>query len=181
MSDRHKVFISYHHAADQAYKDLFVRQFSQVIVDWSVRLNDIPDGLATETIRQRIRDEWLRDSTVTVVLIGQQTWQRKHVDWEIGSSLRSTMYNPRSGLLGVLLPTYRAPRPGHYDPYTIPPRLADNLGAPNSFGRIVSWTDNPIAMQAHIHEAFIRRNQEPPPNNGRDSFRNNRSGEQWSQ
>jgi hypothetical protein len=180
MSDRHKVFVSYHHAADQAYKDRFVQLFSQVVVDWSVRLGDIADGLATETIRQKIRDEWLRDATVTVVLVGRQTWQRKHVDWEIGSSLRNTSYNPRSGLLGILLPTYPAPQPGFYEPTTIPPRLADNLGAVNSFARIYPWTENPGEMQRWIHDAFVRRNQEPPPNNSRDSFRNNRSGDRWA-
>lgn len=180
MSDRHKVFVSYHHAADQAYKERFVQLFSHVVVDWSVRLGDIPDGLATETIRQKIRDEWLRDATVTVVLVGRQTWQRKHVDWEIGSGLRNTAYNPRSGLLGVLLPTYPASQPGYYDPSTIPPRLADNLGAANSFGRLISWTENPAEMQKWIHDAFLRRNQDPPPNNGRDSFVNNRSGDRWS-
>ena len=51
---------------------------------------DIDDSLATDTIRQRIRDNFIRDATVTVVLIGPCTWQRKYVDWEIGSSLRAT-------------------------------------------------------------------------------------------
>lgn len=180
MSDRHKVFISYHHANDQRYKDRFVQLFSHVIVDWSVRHNDISDGIATETIRRKIRDEWLRDSTVTVVLIGRQTWQRKHVDWEIGSSLRNTMYNPRSGLLGILLPTYVPTQPGFYDPQTIPPRLADNLGATNSFARLIWWTEDAAQVQRSIHDAFVRRSQEPPPDNSRASFVNNRSGARWS-
>ncbi len=64
MTARHKVFISYHHAADQAYKHRFVQLFSSIMVDWSVRLGDIPDGLATEVIRQRIRDEWLCNGQV---------------------------------------------------------------------------------------------------------------------
>ncbi len=51
------------------------------IVDESVGDGDIDDdNLATETIRQRIRDNFIRDATVTVVLIGPCTWQRKHVD-----------------------------------------------------------------------------------------------------
>lgn len=180
MSERHKVFISYHHAGDQYYKDRFVQLFSSIMVDWSVRLGDIPDGLATETIRQKIRDEWLRDSTVTVVLVGAQTWQRKHVDWEIGSSLRNTTYNPRSGLLGVLLPSYPRAQAGYFDPHTIPPRLADNLGQENSFASIINWTESPVEMQDWIHRAFVRRTKEPPPNNSRDSFAYNRSGSRWS-
>ena len=66
---------------------------------------------------------YLKDSTVTVVLIGEETWKRKHVDWEIGSSLRQTQNNSRSGLLGIILPTYPRESVKKYNPYTIPPRL----------------------------------------------------------
>ena len=65
------------------------------IVDRSVEDGDIDDtNLSTETIRQKIRDDFIADATVTVVLIGPCTWQRKHVDWEIGSSLRATQRTP---------------------------------------------------------------------------------------
>lgn len=176
---RHKVFISYHHANDQGYKDQFVRILGNAIVDWSVRDKDIPDGLATETIRQKIRDEYLRDSTVTVVLIGAETWKRKHVDWEIGASLRDTQYNPRSGLLGVLLPTYPGYAQNQYDRYTIPPRLADNLKEPNPFARIYLWTEVREHLAQRIHDAFVRRDKMPQPDNSRDSFGHNRSGDRW--
>lgn len=179
MPDRHKVFISYHHALDQAFKEKFTRQFGGVVVDWSVRIGDITDGLTTETIRERIRDEWLRDSTVTVVLIGRDTWQRKHVDWEIGSSLRNTQFNPRSGLLGILLPTNERP-PGRYDPGTIPPRLADNLLGEDPFAALYEWSDNASDVRGWIHAAFMRRNRAPWPNNARDSFGRNRTGQRWT-
>lgn len=81
---RHKVFISFHHE-DQSYKDSFADLMENDIVDHSVDDGDIDDdNLSTETIRQKIRDDFIRDATVTVVLIGRCTWQRKHVDWEIG-------------------------------------------------------------------------------------------------
>ena len=76
------------------------------IVERSVGDGDIEDNLRVETIRRRIRDEFIADATVTVVLIGPATWQRKHVDWEIGSSLRATRTNSRCGLLGILLPSH---------------------------------------------------------------------------
>ena len=101
MSYRHKVFVSYHHENDQIYREIFERWFSDVydiMVSKSVEIGDINQNLKTDTIRQKIRDEFLRDSTVTVVLIGAETWKRKHVDWEIGASIRDTKYNPRSGL-----------------------------------------------------------------------------------
>lgn len=180
MSYRHKVFISYHHDLDQYYKDRFVSLFSHILEDWSVGDGDIPDHLPPETIRQKIRDEWLRDSTVTVVLVGEKTWQRKHVDWEIGSSLRDTRYSPRSGLLGILLPTYPGSADNRYNPYTIPPRLADNLQGAAPYAKLYPWTEEPSLMQAWIHDRFLRRRQNPPPNNGRQSFGKNRTGDRWS-
>ncbi len=127
---RHKVFVSYHHARDQSYRDRFERLFAydhDIMVSRSVQIGDIPANLTTETVRQKIRDEYLRESTVTVVLIGAETWQRKHVDWEIASSIRHTEFNLRSGLLGILLPSYQKPAPGKHQSSTIPPRLHDNI------------------------------------------------------
>ena len=77
------------------------------IVDRSVDTGNIDDtGLKTATVRQKIRDDYIRDATVAIVLIGPRTWQRKHVDWEIGSSIRKTKRNPRCGLLGIVLPNH---------------------------------------------------------------------------
>ena len=144
----------------------------------SVGEGDVDPNLKTDTIRQKIRDEYLRDSTVTVVLIGSETWKRKHVDWEIGSSIRHTEYNPRSGLLGIVLPTYRGPNEdmGKYNPYTIPPRLYDNIVC--GFAQIYNWSENPNDVQSRIHEAFVQRNK-VLPNNSYPPFKNNRSGERW--
>ena len=97
------------------------------IVDKSVNDGDIDPKLNIDTVRQKIRDKFIADATVTIVLVGKCMWQRKHVDWEIGSSLRDTKKNSRCGLLGILLPN-------HYDfggdtycykcHKLIPPRLA---------------------------------------------------------
>ena len=91
---RHKVFISFHEQ-DIEYKEEFVRRMGNRIVDRSVDTGNIDDtGMKTATVRQKIRDEYLRDTTVAIVLIVTRTWQRKHVDWEIGSSIRKTERNP---------------------------------------------------------------------------------------
>ena len=83
----HKVFVSYHHAEDEAYKNTFCEKLSPNFVDKSVEDGDIDPERRTDTIRRQIRERFIADATVTVVLIGKCTWQRKHVDWEIGSSL----------------------------------------------------------------------------------------------
>ena len=179
MNNRHKVFVSYYHDEDQSYREHFETLFADIhdiIVSESVEIGDIDPTLSTERVRQIIRDEYLKDSTVTVVLVGAHTWQRKFVDWEIGSSIRDTKNNPRSGLLGILLPTYPRSASDTYDPHTIPPRLYDNIKC--EFAKIYNWSDDPHRVQSWIHEAFKRRT-EILPDNSRDSFGNNRSTERW--
>ncbi len=175
MSNRHKVFVSYHHALDEAYKTKFERFGSifDVLVPGSVNDGDIDSNLPAETIRQKIRDEYLRDTSVTVVLIGAETWQRKHIDWEIGSSIRQTAYNPRSGLLGILLPTYPRTDASKYNPHTIPPRVYDNIKC--EFATIFNWSDNPTTVQGWIHDAYVRKSTKQP-DNSRESFGKNRTG-----
>jgi len=179
MSPRHKVFISYHHKNDQDDRDKFEKLFvdkHDIMVSKSVQIGEIDKNLKTDTVRQKIRDEYLRDSTVTVVLIGSETWKRKHVDWEIGSSIRQTQHNSRSGLLGIILPSYPRRDSKKYDPHTIPPRLYDNIEC--GFATLHNWTDDHKQIQKWIHDAFERRN-DITPDNSFENFVNNKSGDRW--
>ncbi len=88
---KHKVFISYHHANDQGYKESLLKWNENnnfdIFIDASVDTGDINENLSDESIRQKIRDEYLRDSTVTRVssrsffrcFIKQQVWHKKRV------------------------------------------------------------------------------------------------------
>lgn len=107
MASKHKVFMSYYHAADQEYKEALLWMNSQhdIFIDASVDTGDIDDRLSDTAIREKIRDEYLRDSSVTVVLVGVDTWRRKHVDWEIYSSMHDGKINKKSGILVITLPT----------------------------------------------------------------------------
>ena len=201
---RHKVFVSYHHDQDQWYKDHLLQFMKNDVVDRSVGDGDIDsDDLKVETTRQYIRDDFIADATVTIVLIGRCTWRRKYVDWKIGSSLRDTDKNPRCGLLGILLPTHPdyAARSGQVNPRLVPPRFADSWGAPTNYARLYRWPKiwNPDSsewrsLQAKaraqqnirngveiesirewIHRAFQDRLKILPVNN-RLQFKNNRSG-----
>lgn len=179
MTKKHKTFISYHHANDEQYKNAFKNIFADIhdiIVPWDVEIGDINPNLKTDTIKRRIRDEYLRDSTVTVVLIGTQTWQRKHVDWEIYSSLRDTNSNHRSGLVGIWLPSHPDFNCPTYNPHIIPPRLYYNFK--NGFAKLYDWDTNPLTVQNWIHEAFENR-KKINPDNSYPLFINNRTGNQW--
>ncbi len=176
---RHKCFISYHHDNDQYYKDKFVKLFdnaADVFIDKSIGDGDINDDCKTETIWQKIRDDYLSDSSVTIVLIGKETWKRKYVDWEISSSIRDTKNSSRSGLIGIILPTYPRFKENEYYPNTIPPRLYDNIQC--GFAKIYNWSENPAILQNWIDEAFNRKDKVNPCNS-RSLFRKNRTTDSW--
>jgi hypothetical protein len=163
---RHRVFVSYHHANDETYKKIFELRFVnafKAMHSRSVQLGDIDPSIAPENVRRIIRERYLRDSTVTIVLVGTETFKRKHVDWEIGASLRNTTHNSRSGLLGVLLPSYQATvRANTYDRDTIPPRLSDNVDC--GYANLYNWSNDPQDVADWIHAAYHRRDTIEPDN-----------------
>lgn len=182
----HKVFISYHHRNDQASKEslLLMNAVYPVFVDQSVDTRDIPDDLPDETIREKIRDEYLRDSTVTILLVGTETWKRKHIDWEIYSSMRDGKLNKRSGILVINLPStnctyYTAAHKGEKErvypdgqswvtvdnraeyerryPY-MPARIIDNLLEPKARISVVNWDriENDFGVLEYLTDATYR-------------------------
>ena len=183
QTNRHKVFISYYHEDDQEWKERLVRIMGDKIVDRSVNIGDIVgNNPPTEDTLRRIRENYISDATVTVVLIGPRTWQRKYVDWEINAALRDTDHNPRCGLVGILLPTHHNYGKEIYCRHLIPPRLADNLEQNDPFAFIQSWPGQRNGkrvddVQNCIHQAFARRNRQPDPNNALAPFAHNRMGD----
>lgn len=156
---RHRVFLSFHHANDEEYKLRFEKRFHEaerILHSRSVKDGDINPRLPTEEIRKIIRDDYLKDSTVTVVLVGTETWRRKHVDWEISSSLRDIPGNRRSGLVGLLLPS-RSWRNDFWgqQPSTMPQRLMMNVAC--WYAKLYEWTDDAQEMGRIVHEAWLQR------------------------
>lgn len=113
---------------------------------------------------------------MTVVLIGIDTWRRKHVDYEIYNSLKKTKNSDRSGVLGIILPSYDTHSKNSYDEKTIPKRLAKNIE--NEYVSIHFWHGNPQINQEWIHEAFKKR-KTIIPNNKMKLMKNNWKGNQW--
>ena len=179
---KHKVFISYYHEDDQEYKDRLVQALDSKFVDKSVSQGHIHDeSLPLDEIRRRIRGDHIADSTVTIVLIGPCTWQRKHIDWEISASIIDRRNNQRCGLLGLLLPTHPDYRRRLEDRNSrmIPQRLVSNIGGDDPFAIVYDWPKNGLSRKIlpKIHTAFLRRNKSPWPDNSLDLFADNRSGD----
>lgn len=103
----HKVFISYHHENDQKYKKELSQwgEKNKILIDNSVELGEIPEDWDSQRVREYIRDEHLKDSTVTILLVGTETQNRKHIDWELYSSMYDGKKNKKSGILIINLPS----------------------------------------------------------------------------
>jgi hypothetical protein len=185
MIPRHKVFISCYYAEDHYYKEALenLAECTGIFIDQSVREYDIDDtGLTSEQIRRIIRDYYIRDSSVTIVICGPETRRRKHVDWEIHATMYDSPVNHRGGLLVINTPqssncTLSAPGdeyliPGSYryreyhdqdwleDHFPdLPDRLFFNImeGAPIS---VVNWYQvmNSWLLSELIDNAYVRRN-----------------------
>jgi hypothetical protein len=80
---KHKVFVSYYHNDDEKWRNKFDSLFEDIIVPKSVKPDDIDSDNSDEYVKQLIRDNYIIDSSVIVVLIGEKTWGRKHIDWEM--------------------------------------------------------------------------------------------------
>ena len=152
---RHKCFLSYHAAdAEQVLK--FVESFESVLITKCLGVDeDDPwiDSEDTDYIMDRIRDKYLRDSTVTVVLVGDCTWSRKYIDWEVYSSLRRDRLNRLNGLLAIQLPGASG---------SLPARVSDNVTRdPHNndigYGRYYVYPSNTWVLQNWIQDAFDAR------------------------
>lgn len=190
---RHRVFISYYHHDDQRYKDYFIKmqefnietmQMQSIFEDFSVHENEIDDtGLSSEQIRCIIRDEYIKDATVLILLCGENTKKRKHIDWELHAAMYDSLANRQMGIIVINLPTikqgirasseeekpllsdfgqwYSIENRAEFEvqyPY-MPSRIIDNFvkGVPIT---VVEWSrieNHPTILKQLIDNAFNRR------------------------
>jgi len=181
---KRKVFISYHHRNDQLYKQRLLDSNAEhrIFIDVSVDTGDIDDSLSSEAIRRKIRDEYLANSTVTVLLVGTETKYRKHVDWELYSSMIDGSVNKKSGILVINLPstnctTFTAAHPGEKElvhpectSWTsvktrteyeqrypcMPDRIIDNLLEPKAKISVVPWDKLTVERLTFLIEAAFQ-------------------------
>lgn len=152
---RHKCFISYHGADIVGVTD-FVEKFNDVFIPRVVGASDSDhfiDPVSSEDeeyIKQQIGSKYLSDSTVTILYVGQCTWARKYVDWELSSSLRNDTVNKRNGLL-ALTPADRSTN-------KLPSRFTDNWSDDGSrYARYYYYPQSADSLRAWIEDAFIAR------------------------
>lgn len=162
---RRKVFISFHQQ-DRNEVDEFIKKWAyseNIFIPRVLGANDNDEFINssnTEYVMSRIRELYLTDSTVTIVLVGKCTHSRRYVDWELKSSLRQGSYTP-NGVMGIILPS-------RGNTSYLPPRLADNWSpghencyarywaAPTSADQLRAWIED--AHQARTTRAHLIKN-----------------------
>jgi hypothetical protein len=151
---RHTCFLSYHIDDAEAVVD-FLASFGSVIIPRVLGVTDedlLVDNERPDYTMRRIREEYLTDSTVTIVIGGQCTWARKYVDWEIASSLRDDANNARSGLLVYA--------PKGEKTMKLPARVQDNWVSNNPVKSYVEHWMYPVTeneVRGHVELAFQAR------------------------
>lgn len=153
---KRKVFIS-HYKGDSNEVDAFIDYFVNqqgVFTPYVLGANDnddFIDSANTDYVMSRIRKEYLKDTTVTITLIGSCTHSRRYVDWEIKSSLtqRETLPN---GLMGIILPS--RDKSAH-----MPPRLNENWskGHNNCYARYLIYPKSADDLGKWIDDAYSAR------------------------
>jgi len=177
MSDvRHKVFISYHHADEDKVNE-FVETFAderRVFISRGLGIgmsDDVVDSKDTDYVMRRIRELYLKDSTITIVMIGRCTWARRYVDWEIQSSLRHGFFTTPNGLLGIKLSSYR----NYNYPYRLNMNLLEDDEEGDCYARLINYPTRKDYLGRCIEDAHkARTSREHLIVNPRDRFIYNR-------
>lgn len=154
---RHKCFLSYH-VEDAEAVEAFVQAYDSVFIPKVIGISDdspFINSVNVDYIMDCVREQYLTDSTVTIVFVGQCTWARKFVDWEVYSSLRAGKNNQRNGLMAIELPGSATNR-------RLPARLSDNVlrdSKDNNIGYARYWAypSYPATLQNWIEDAFDAR------------------------
>lgn len=93
-----KIFISHHHELNNKHREyiqLLVKQLGYMDITPN-EVTKVDDSLPDEQIRQKIRDEYLKDVDATIVVVGSDTKNRKFIDWEIYSTIMDYQENGKA-------------------------------------------------------------------------------------
>lgn len=149
--EKHKVFISYYHADDEFYRNRFEELFGNIFINKSVKPGDIDSDNSDDYIKTLIREDYISDASVLIVLIGPKTYCRKHIDWEIYAGL-----DKNAGVIGLCLPEHSSYNNNNIVTYDdIPERLKDNHKS--GYVQIYDWTTSVDTIKKNIQYAFDNR------------------------
>jgi hypothetical protein len=187
---KRNVFISSFHN-DRAEVDAFIYRWATVEKVFTPKAlasfdnDDFIDSNNPEYVMSQIRQKYIGDASVTIVLIGKCTHSRRYVDWEIKASLRRGQSLP-NGLLAYVLTSAMPPMipiHGVMPAWTalpwpnVPERLVANWNydqQENCYARYYTMPDSAATLRQNIESAFWdRTNRADLITNDSDLMRNN--------
>lgn len=153
---KRRVFIS-HYRGDRVEVDDFIEKFAnqeKVFTPYVLGANDNDEFIKStkpDYVMSQIREKYLLDTTITIVLIGSCTHSRRYVDWELKSSLRQGDYTP-NGVIGILLPSQGSS--AH-----LPPRFRDNWTKEHidCYARYWAYPSSAEVLGRWIEDAYAAR------------------------
>jgi len=153
---KRRVFIS-HYKGDHIEVDVFIDKFANqagIFTPYVLGANDNDDFIDSTNpsyVMQQIREKYLKDSSVTLVLMGNCTHSRRYVDWEIKSSLQQGSTLP-NGLVGIILPS------SGKNAY-LPPRFEANWNSShqNCYAKYWICPNDPLVLGEYIDDAYNAR------------------------
>lgn len=165
---KRKVFVSYHHDNDQYWHDSFCQTYSsQLSVFTDTSLDRKLKSEDAQYINSTIKEEHIRGSSITIVLIGTETWKRRWVDWEIHATL-----DERHALLGIALPPgyHAASQSGNV---IVPDRFYDNHQS--GYAHFIHWPNNYQVLNSAIETAIAKSKNGYPLVNTRQKMLRSKS------
>ena len=183
----HKCYISFK-TEDIQYKIKIQNMPNIDMIDKS--LNTSINSYDEDYIMQKIRSDYLSDSTVTIFIIGNYSSEnlgkdeQKYIKRELQASLYNSSLSPRSGILGIVLPqmenqiykrTYICQKCGNNHNYvnindtTVIKEFSYNYYIPNGkcahseedrYCVLVSWNNFVASPNMYINQAFEKRDQD---------------------
>lgn len=176
------IFLSFHQA-DELEANIWCRRFGDYFNEIrTLGLDELGDEYAehiksgdSDYVMRRIRDDKIAGTSCTVVLIGECTWARRYIDWEIAATLRNFTDSDRGGLIGVQLPSAQ-----DHGWATLPQRLALNIanvgGTETGYARFYGPAPSNDTIARWVDEAVARRDEmEPATGSTSDLMVNNRA------
>ena len=168
---RHRVFISFFgkpNVGNQPEVDAFIDRWADqenVFEDYvlgarrdaygKIEQDALINSRNTDYVMSRIRQDYIKQATVTLVLVGNCTHSRRYVDWEIKSSLTQPANGKPNGLLAIALPSTGGQA-------ILPERFKmnwsrDQAGTETGYAQFMVYPNSANTLAQWIHAAFERR------------------------
>lgn len=158
---KRRCFISYH-PADENEVQTFLDPYSnaEVFTHRALGLdmaNEIVNSNDTDYVMRRIREPYMPNTSVAIVMAGQNTWKRRYVAWEIAASLRNGFASPANAFLRIKLPSCADGVQQYPDRLNDNLRPADHSDNAHCYARCIPYPSDTADIRTAMVKAYQRR------------------------